>query len=74
LFQGHLFIGEADVDEVLHYLGCIFLIKHLISRHEHSQALEMGLKQLFGIKQHTHSTHECSYAEKLENINKLWCV
>lgn len=74
LFQGHLFIGEADVDEVLHNLGCILFIKHLISRHEHSQTLEMALKQLFDIKQHTHSTCECSYTEKLENNNKLWCV
>lgn len=74
LFQGRLFIREADVDEVLHNLGCIFLIKHLISRHEHSQTLEMTLKQLFDIKQHTHSNCECSYTEKLENINKLCCV
>lgn len=69
LFQGHLFIGKADVDEVLHNLGChfFFFIKHLIS----SQTLEMALKQLFDIKQHTHSVCECSYTEKLENINKL---
>lgn len=68
LFQGHLFIGEADVDEVLHNLGShFFFIKHLIS----SQTLEMALKQLFDIKQHTHSMCECSYTEKLENINKL---
>lgn len=66
LFQGHLFIGEADVDEVLHNFGCILLIKHLISRHVHSQTLEMALKQLFHIKQHTHSTCECSLLKSLK--------
>lgn len=53
LFQGHLFKREAGVDEVLWNLGCIFSIKCLINKHEHSEALEMELKQLFDIKQHT---------------------
>lgn len=53
LFQGHLFIYEAGADEVLRNLCSVFFkkIKHLISKLENSEALEVGIKQLFYIKQ-----------------------